>query len=448
MSPALYIALLALIRCGAVAVFVDPWISLRQIAAFAAFADPAGFIGTPASHLLRLFQSRLARLSLTVSSGPTFLGFPARLSLSQLMRGSESLPPVPVTSEAPALITFTSGSAGVPKGANRTHGFLAAQNRALQRELAARDDDVDMPMFPVFALCNLAAGITSVIPDMDFRRPASVDPQRISGQIMQNGVTTLTASPPFVDCLAAMGKELPLRAVRTGGAPVTHAQLQRWQQVFVKTEIDVLYGSTEAEPVARISCQERLATSERTGYCCGRPIPLLRCRTIKVRQGPVSGVELEGLICSQGEIGELIVAGAHVCRDYFNNPDAVRENKIIQPDGVCWHRMGDTGFFDQEGRFVLTGRVHSTIRRNGKLLHAQLVEAEAARRYPMARRIAAREQKGRLVLVVQGPPTPNAEALLDADKVVFTKKSLPVDPRHNAKIDYGRLRSLLDKGAL
>jgi len=448
MSPDLYITLLGLIRSGAVAVFVDPWISLRQIAAFAAFAEPSGFIGTPASHLLRLFNPRLAHLALTVSTGPTWFRLPARFELDSLLRGTSTLDPEPVSTETPALITFTSGSSGTPKGANRTHGFLAAQYSALQTELEVRADDVDMPMFPVFALRNLAAGVTSVIPDMDFRRPSAIDPRRIAAQIRGSSVTLLTASPPFIDRLAAYGAPISLRAIRTGGAPVSHVQLRQWQRAFPHTHIDILYGSTEAEPVSCISLQERLATPESGGYCCGKPTGLLRTRTIQIRPSPIAADELAALTCRDGEIGELIVSGSHVCRSYYNNPEAVRENKIVSPDGTFWHRMGDTGYLDSEGRFFLTGRVHTTIRRNGKLLHAQLVEAEALRRLPKARRVAALERNGKLVLVVQGPPVGNAAQILDSDEVVFTRKALPVDPRHNAKIDYARVRALLDYGAL
>ncbi|HQA37419.1 MAG TPA: AMP-binding protein [Kiritimatiellia bacterium] len=448
MSAELYVTLLGVIRCGAAAVFVDPWIPMRQIAVFAAFAEPAGFIGVPKSHLLRLLQPRLARLPLTVSTGPVIAPLPARLSLSKLLRTRDEIPPATVSPEAPALITFTSGSSGTPKGANRTHGFLKAQYDALCQELDYRDDDVDMPMFPVFALRNLAAGITSVVPSMDFGRVAAVNPQILSEQIRRDGVTVVTASPPFIDRLASLPQPPHLRKILTGGAPVTNEQLQRWEAAFPSSDIQILYGSTEAEPVARISSRERLATAEDQGYCCGVPSALLQTRLLRIRKGPVSAAELESVTCPPGEIGELAVSGAHVCRDYFKNPDAALENKIVTPDGTCWHRMGDTGYFDAKGRFFLTGRVHSTILRDGRILHAQLVESEAARRFPEARRVAALEQNGKLVLVIQGPAVPDALARFDADRIIFTRKTLPVDPRHNAKIDYARLRGELERGAL
>lgn len=448
MSPELYLAMLGVIRCGAAAVFVDPWIPMRQIAAFSAFAEPYAFVGIPKSHLLRFSHSRLARVPLTVTTGGTLFHLPARHSLKAMLRVDAEHRIEPVTPETPALITFTSGSSGVPKGANRTHGFLLAQYEALCQELDYREGDVDMPMFPVFALRNLAAGMTSVIPSMDFRSPSTIDAAVITRQICDNHVTLLTASPPFIDRLAEHPSPPQVRRIWTGGAPVSKEQLRKWEGAFPAAQIEIVYGSTEAEPVAHMTSQERLSLNEEKGFCCGKPTALLKTRIIQIRRGAVQPEEMERLSCPPGEIGELIVSGRHVCRDYYNNPVAVHENKILMADGTCWHRMGDTGYFDEAGRFFLTGRVHSTICRKGVLLHAQLVEEDVKRRLPEARRVAALEEEGHLVIVIQGPEIPQARERIDADRILFTRKPFPMDPRHQAKINYALLLERVQKGDL
>ncbi|MDF7799917.1 AMP-binding protein [Pontiellaceae bacterium B1224] len=445
MSPELYVTMLAVMRCGAVVVFVDPWIPMKQIAAFSAFASPAGFIGIPKSHLLRLMNRKLAGVRMSISTGAVALGIPAKTSLASAATHSSEMPPTEVSLDDPALITFTSGSSGVPKGANRTHGFLKAQYEALCHEMDYRDDDIDLPMFPVFALRNLAAGITSVIPEMDFRNVAEVDPEMINCQIVTNGVTLVTASPPFIDRLAGIESPPALRKIFTGGAPVSTVQLKQWQAAFPNTGIEIIYGSTEAEPVAHLSSQERIEADSTEGFCCGKPTDLLKTRIVEIRKGTIAPEELDAMTLPQGQTGELLVSGKHVCRDYFNNPDAARENKIFESNGTCWHRMGDTGYFDKQGRFFLTGRVHSTIVRNGQILHAQLVEAEAHKQVPTARRIAALEFEGKLVVVIEGKDEANQ---IDADQVIFTDTPLPVDPRHNSKIDYSKLRKRIETGKL
>jgi acyl-CoA synthetase (AMP-forming)/AMP-acid ligase II len=469
MSIDLYVALLALLKIGAVAVFVDPWIGWRQIAAFAAFAEPRAYVGIPKSHLLRLLSPRLRAIPLTVTTGGRWGSLPAAHTLAELeaepgTAGNGAVQPVAPGDSA--LITFTSGSSGEPKGADRTHGFLIAQHRALAAELPAAPGDVDMPMFPVFALNNLATGVPSIVPAMDFRRVDQVDAATVLGQMESHGVTTCTASPPFFDRIAAHlldmgGDPPPLRRILTGGAPVSDAQLRTWRQALPETEIVVAYGSTEAEPVAHIGAEERLAATSDVrpaspGYCAGWLSERVRARVIRIHPGPVElPGSWEGWALPHGEIGELVVTGDHVCKSYFRNDRAVRENKIVDAADRVWHRMGDTGYFDGEGRFWIAGRVHSTIRRDGQMVHPQLVEQAARGEDPRVRRAAAvglpdASLGERVALVLETDAGEELEQDVHArlaaasqvvDQIIRTSEALPVDPRHNSKIDYPRLRS-------
>src|SRR4051794_13362478 len=382
MSIDLYVAMLAVLKMGAVAVFVDPWIGPRQIAAFAAFAEPRAWLGIPKSHVLRLFSRRLRAIPFAVTTGRRLGPLPAGATLAELESEPGDGRIEGVEPDTSALVTFTSGSSGEPKGANRTHRFLLAQHAALAAEFPAREGDVDMPMFPVFALNNLASGVPSVVPEMDFRHVDQVDGARLLAQMRRHGVTTCTASPPFFDRLAAELKQserLALRRILTGGAPVSDSELRAWRQAFPDSEILVVYGSTEAEPVAHLAAEERLEAVNphrplTPGFCAGRPTDRLGSKIIRIHDGPVDWGPRgwKDWELALGEIGELIVSGDHVGQDYFRNPGAVRENKIVDGDGAVWHRMGDTGSFDPEGRFWLAGRVHSTIRRGGVLIHPQL----------------------------------------------------------------------------
>lgn len=473
MSIDLYVALLALLKIGAVAVFVDPWIGRRQIAAFAAFAEPRAYLGIPRSHLLRWLEPALRRVPLSVTTGRRLAGLPARLTLAELEVAAGNGWIHPAAPDDSALITFTSGSSGEPKGADRTHGFLLAQHRALAATFPVRNHEnaeADMPMFPIFALNNLALGVTSVVPEMDFRRVERVDPAPVLAQMAAGEVRTCTASPPFFDRLApairAAGGRVRLRRILTGGAPVSDSQLRAWQRDLPDTEIVVAYGSTEAEPVAHLAAGERLeavsGVRPRTpGFCAGRPIDRIQARVIRIHPGPVELGEggWADWEVPPGEIGELAVTGEHVCKSYYRNPKAVAENKISDLEGRVWHRMGDTGYLDGDGRFWLCGRVHSTIRRDGQEIHPQLVEQAARGEDPRIRRLAAVGLPdlalGERVVLVLETEAGEGDALekavadrlaaagLAVDEIRTTRVSLPVDPRHNSKIDYGRLRQSL-----
>jgi acyl-CoA synthetase (AMP-forming)/AMP-acid ligase II len=472
MSVELYATMLGILKAGAVAVFVDPWVGIRQIAAFAAFAEPRGYIGLPSSHLVRLLEGTLRSLPLSVTTGPRVWRIPARLTLAEIEGNAGDQTIHPVAADDPALITFTTGSSGMPKGANRTHGFLRAQHAALTAELPNQDDDVDMPMFPVFALNNIACGITSVVPAMDFRRVANARGPALLDQMRAHGVTTATASPPFFDRVAeaiarAHGPRPALRRLVTGGAPVSDGQLEAWRAVFPDAEIVVAYGSTEAEPVAHLTAEERRqAHSSRRplapGYAMGRPVPLVHTRIVRIARdpivlGPAGWGDWE---LPEGDIGELVVSGQHVCRGYYRNPDADRENKIAAPGGEIWHRMGDTGYFDG-GQFWLVGRLHSTIWRSGRAVHPQLLEQAAGAAHPGVRQAAAIGMPDpalgeRVTLVVHAPaPEGVADAVrraiesagLVVDDLRLWPEPLPVDPRHNSKIVYAEVRRRLQEAA-
>lgn len=461
MSIGLYVALLGVIHAGGCAVFVDPWVSPRRIAAFCRHAEPRAFIGVTRSHLLRLLEPGLLRIPLTVTSGRRLGCWPASWTLAELVGKPGDEPCCSRRPEDPALITFTTGSSGEPKGANRTHGFLLAQHKALFRAFGAPPGAADLTLFPVFALGNLACRATSVIPDLDFRHLDRLDAGRILAQCREHGVETCTVSPDVLDRLAAHllaghGPIPALRRILTGGAPVRDAQLDRWQRAFPGADLKVVYGSTEAEPVAHISLAERRsAVGERGGICAGRPVPEIRARILRL--APPGCSERPGLAdeVPAGGIGELVVSGAHVCRDYFRNPAATAENKLLDEQGRLWHRMGDTGWLDDEGRFWLAGRVHTTIFRDGHACHANLVEEQARRRLGPGQYAALGlhdERRGeRLMLVVHAEvPTTSSAALADlqaaglpVDELILHPRPLPMDPRHNSKVDHPALRQAL-----
>ena len=243
-SAALYEVLAAVFRIGAVAVIVDPGAGRERLAEAVERVRPVAFVGTPKAHLLRALAASVRRI-------------PARFVVGGWAPAAprwEGGPPVPVTAldaDAPALLTFTSGTTGRPKAAVRTHGLLAAQHAALADALALRPGDVDLATLPVVVLATLASGVTSTLADADLRRPGAVDAGRVLRQMRAEGVTRCVASPAFFERLLAhaeAGALSGLRRVDTGGAPVFPDLLARLGALV--GEAVGVYGSTEAEPIA------------------------------------------------------------------------------------------------------------------------------------------------------------------------------------------------------
>jgi len=462
MSIPLYVLLLAVFRAGGVALFLDPWCTPEQMAHVCRLAEPRWFAAVPKAFLFLLRHRALRAVPRRLSTDP--FPFGPRLTLPRLLReGGGDTAAAPRAAEDTAMVTFTSGTTGRPKGADRTHGFLRAQHDIISRVFGYRADDTDLSTFPVFTLNSLACGMTAVLPHMDFRRPADADPDWILRQLADERVTTMVGSPAFFDAVAGgVDDDRACRTVRTaftGGGPVSFGTLRRMQRVFPNARVKVAYGSTEAEPIAHIDAEDVLATAADTaagrGICVGRPIEDIACRLVPPRNGPLD----EAGDVPAGDTGEIAVAGPHVCRSYYGDEDAVRRNKIRAPDGCVWHRTGDLARRDEAGRLWLVGRLSARIRRGNETWDPGCMEA-AAGLLDGVRAVACvgwpRDGADQSLHLCWVPKAGAGEATETAIRALFADRGwpldgvhrlaeLPTDPRHNTKVDRARLRARLER---
>ena len=435
MSAKLYVVLLALMRLGAQAMFVDPSAGQAHISRCCERLPPKAFIAVPKAHLLRFTCPALRRIPLHFSTGTTLPFTPSLFGLPATPAETDAA----VLADTPALITFTSGSTGLPKGAVRTHGMLQAQYQALYTAIGLVPGQIDLATLPIFALANLAAGLTTVIPDADLRRPGAIDPMPVLRQIRRLNITRCTASPAFFECLLAAPDTAGLAGLEqlyTGGAPVFPDLLDRLVQACPQADPTAIYGSTEAEPVAHIplsaiSTEDRLHMNSGGGLLAGRPVDAVSLR-------------LDDSDC------EIIVTGKHVLTGYLGGVGDV-ETKINDGERI-WHRTGDAGYLDEQNRLWLLGRVSARVRDERGELWPFAIEC-AARQCSWIKRSALVLLADKRVLAVEAHTTPSqadmsllqnslADFALDEIRLV---DAIPVDRRHNAKVDYPALKRLLQK---
>lgn len=358
----------ALFAAGAVPVFVDPGIGLKNLKACLGEAEPTAFLGITKAHVARLlFGWAKSSLRTLVTVGPKF-GWGGTTLQRMRTATSATADIAPTQDDDVAAILFTSGSTGVPKGAVYTHGMFLAQLEQLRLAFDIQPGEIDLCTFPLFALFGPALGMTSVIPVMDATKPAQVQPQEIVQPVQQWRATNLFGSPALLNRVGRavaddeQAKLPTLKRVLSAGAPVSPPIMERFQSLLSPgTQIYTPYGATEALPVAVIGSAEVLTdtrhqTANGAGTCVGRPVEGLDVRIIRISDEPIA-VWSDDLLLSTGEIGEIVVLGPQVTQEYFRRPDLTALAKI--PDaarGRRWHRMGDVGYFDASGRMWFCGR--------------------------------------------------------------------------------------------
>lgn len=436
----LYRIVLALFYLGATVVFLDEWTNRKRLDLCCQLADCKAFIGTWKTHLLRLFSSEIRKIP---------------IKLHTRLRSGNSYFLSDTQMEDPALITFTTGSTGIPKAALRTHGFLLEQFRALEDKMQAHPADVDMSVLPIVLLINLGVGSTSIIADFKPSKPATMCATRIIDQLEAQQVSRIVASPYFMKRLAEEIKSNPrplphLRAIFTGGAPVFQKEALLFTEVFPDKHIQIVYGSTEAEPISSIEAkyvaENHITYSSDVGLCVGIPYLATQVKILKITDEDLFDISVEQfkvLQCEEEEWGEIIVAGPHVLAAYFKNEDALRKTKI-RSNGRYWHRTGDAGYM-KDGMLYLTGRCQTLIE-NGNRYISPFIFENYLQFIPGVSLGTILKIKGQMMAFVELESRTADRQLIEKtirslplfiDEIRFCK--LPRDPRHHSKIEYNKL---------
>jgi acyl-CoA synthetase (AMP-forming)/AMP-acid ligase II len=344
--------------------------------------------------------------------------------------------------------------------------MFRAQVAALAELYTMRAGDVDLACFAPFALFGPALGLSTVLPDIDFSAPAKADPERIVSAVRAHGAVQTFGSPAIWKRVASWAREhdasMPtLRRLMIAGAPV-HPALIEACLALLPPDGDVFtpYGATEALPIASASGREILAlhrgaTESGSGNCIGTLAPFVEARVMRVTDAAVPRWS-DDLAVRPGESGELVVAGPQVTREYVLEPEHTARAKI-DDGGRVWHRMGDVVRVDDAGRLWFRGRKSHRLETRAGPLDPVGVE-NVFNTHPNVGRsalvgVGARgEELPVLVVELAGGAKPSealSQSILelhsrcpDARRVerVLYRSSLPVDVRHNAKIDRGALK--------
>ncbi|MER2471274.1 fatty acid CoA ligase family protein [Photorhabdus laumondii] len=450
----LYPLLIAILGLGLVPVMLERGLAKKQLREILRHSQLSAVITQPTLGKFWFLLPELWRLRRFVI-GQRILGMKVLETPNQHLPLSgficRDLPP-----DTTGLITFTSGSTGTPKGANRTHDSLLAQLYAITALFAEGKNEIDLHSFPVMVLHSLCCGNSSILPDFDFSHPATVDPQQIVKQVQGEGITCLSGAPAYMSKITGYAKNKGLsfpnvRTVIVGGAPANKALLENCLTVFPHARHLVVYGSTEVEPISTVEMTTQLnhwATHD--GYLVGKPVTQAEICIREITANPQQITPL-----ATGNVGEILVAGPHVLKDYIDNPQATKENKLPRKQGGIWHCTGDVGYLDTTGQLWLLGRVKDkVVLDDGRIIHPYVLEKRINELPGVTQSAFVLHPLGGAALILESATLPtDLPAILDElDLTLVTRiycaNPIPVDIRHNSKINRIALINMLRKGQL
>ncbi len=436
-------------RIGAITVVADRGLGLRGLGAAVRSARVRHIVGPTAA----------------IAAARTLRWAPRAhmISLSSLddsaVQHLDQLDVVEPAADAPAAVVFTSGATGPAKGVRYTHGQLRAQRDALRALYDITPTDRFVAAFAPFAVFGPALGIGTGLADNDVTSPGTLTAAALDDACRRIEATMVFASPAALANVVRTARgTLPdlakVRLVMSAGAPVPIETLRAISKLCPNAALHTPYGMTEVLPVADISLVQRLAVGDGRGVCVGEPVH--GCDVMIAAIDPTTAVAS----LAAGETGEVVVRSPWMSSGYDR---LWHTQQLARPvvDGATWHRTGDIGHLDHDGNVWVEGRVVHLIHTvNGSVAPVPIeVAAESVEGVQRAAAVAVGPNGVQQVVVVLetvGERTDgHAPAALVAAvraacapqlvAAVWMVKALPVDIRHNAKIDRTALARTMER---
>ena len=361
----------------------------------------------------------------------------------------------PTTNDLGAIL-FTSGATGPAKGVRYTHGQLGAQRDVLQGVYNITEDDSFVAAFAPFALFGPALGITTGLADMDVTSPATLTAKALDDACEATDATMIFASPAaLANVLQTSTSNLSslkqVRLVMSAGAPVPIETLRQMKRLCPQAEMHTPYGMTEVLPVADLSLEQREAVGVGAGVCVGRPVKDCHVKIVSVDGGLAE--------LPTGETGEVVVSAPWMSLGY-NRLWLTQQKARFVNEGLTWHRTGDVGHLDTEGNVWIEGRVvHMIHTAHGSITPVPLeILCETISGVKRAAAVGIGEPGIQKIVIVLETDrrkdnvattalmTQVRSLLAHLDVVaVWETNQLPVDIRHNSKIDRTALAQRMQK---
>jgi fatty-acyl-CoA synthase len=270
--------------------------------------------------------------------------------------------PVDIPNDSPALIMYTSGTTGRPKGAVLTHTNLTGQTMTGLFTNGADVNDVGfigVPFFHIAGIGNMLTGMLLGIPTV-IHPLGAFDPGQLLDVLAAEKVTGVFLVPAQWQAVCAAQqanpRELRLRVMSWGAAPASDTLLRQMSETFPGTQILAAFGQTEMSPV---TCMLLGEDAIRKRGAVGKVIPTVAARVVDENMNDVP----------VGEVGEIVYRAPTLMSGYWNNPEATAE-----AFAGGWFHSGDLVRMDEEGYVWVVDRKKDMIISGGENIYCAEVE--------------------------------------------------------------------------
>jgi len=456
----LAVCLYASWRIGAVVVLVDAGLGIKGMGRALASANPAYLIGNSralmVARAMRWPGIRIASAAMD-PAGQRLLGVQTTIDDVRDRGEGLSVPPPPSSFDVAAVV-FTSGATGPAKGVVYRHRQIQAQRDAIVDLYGIKPEDSLVAAFGPFALFGPAMGIPSAVPDMKVTSPGTLTARALAAAAGAIDATLVFASPAALRNVVETAGEMSTNQVATlerprvlmsAGAPVPAAVLRAVGELMPNAELHSPYGMTEVLPVADISLAEAEHVPEGNGVCVGYPVAGVR---VAISPLDTDGKPTGPLTEESHVVGEVCIQADHI-RDGYDKL-WMTEREASRPTG--WHRSGDVGHIDEAGRLWIEGRIgHVVTTAAGPVTPVGIEHAVAELADVVQAAVVGVGPPGTQQVIVVAVPTASRRRAVLADEsladrvrakaggvdvaAVLVVPSLPVDKRHNSKINRTRV---------
>jgi acyl-coenzyme A synthetase/AMP-(fatty) acid ligase len=371
----------------------------------------------------------------------------------------QSVDVTPRKSGDEAVVVFTSGSTGPAKGVVYTHGQIQRTCDLLTSHYGLTAADGLVAAFAPWAVLGPALGIASAIPDMDVTKPRTLTARALADATRAVNGTLMWASPAALanvvrtasDSGVSASDFATVRLVLAAGAPVSAQLLTKARSLFPDAQLRTPYGMTEVLPVCDVTLEDILEAGRGNGVLVGLPLPGVEVQIAALDSRGKPAVDLTG----EPEVtGEIAVRADHM-RDRY---DGLWFTNSLASQNPGWHRTGDVGHLDARGRVWIEGRLsHVITTSNGVVTPVAVEQAAQELDQVVSAACVGIGSPGdqQVVVVVTGP---QARAVVASSELtsairtvtgvdvaaVLVRDELPVDIRHNAKINRTALAAWAD----